>query len=47
MLLHKVLDDGFLVFDGHIVPIQLVIHGYAGVARYVKSFDHMYTLLAL
>ena len=37
---YKVLDDGFLVFDGYIVPVDLVIDGNAGVARYAEGFCH-------
>ena len=37
---HKVPDDGFLVFNGHIVPVQLLVHGDAAVAGNVKGFGH-------
>ena len=30
-LFDKVLDDGLLVFDGHIIPIQLIVHRNAGI----------------
>jgi len=44
-LLHEVRDDGFLVFDGGVVPVQLLVHGDAAVAGDVKAFDHGVTLL--
>ena len=37
--LHKVRDDGLLVFNGHIVPVKLLIHRDTAVAGNVKSFD--------
>ena len=40
-LFHKVLNDGFLVFDGGVVPIQLLVHGNATVAGDVEVFDHV------
>ena len=39
-LLHKVLDDGLLVFDGHIVPVQFIVYGDTGVPRNIKGLDH-------
>ena len=39
-VLDEVLDDGLLVFDGHVVPVQLVIHGDAAVARNGKGLGH-------
>ena len=35
---HKILDDGFLVLNGHVVPVQLVIHRNTAVARDIKAF---------
>ena len=32
------LDDGFLVLDGYVVPVQLVVYGDSGVAGDVKGF---------
>ena len=37
----EILDDGLLVLDGHIVPVQLLIHGDAAVAGDVKGLDHV------
>lgn len=37
---YKVLDDGFLVLDGYIVPVNLVIDGDTGVACYAEGFCH-------
>ena len=37
---YKVLDDGFLVLDGYIVPVDLVIDGDTGVACYAEGFCH-------
>ena len=39
-LLHKVADDGLLVFDGDVIPVQLIVHGNAGVTGDVEGFDH-------
>ena len=39
-LLHKVLDNGFLVFDGDVIPVQFIIHRDAAIARNVKAFGH-------
>ena len=39
-LLHKVADDGLLVFDGDVIPVQLIVHGNAGVTCDVEGFDH-------
>ena len=35
-----ICDYCFLVFDGYVVPIQLVIYGYAAVAGYVEAVFH-------
>ena len=35
-----ILDDGFLVLDGNIFLILLIIHGNTDVTRYVKGFCH-------
>ncbi len=32
-------DDGLLVLDGDVVPVQLVVHRDPGVARNVKAFE--------
>ena len=32
LVLDEVGDDGLLVLNGHIVPVQLVVHGDAAVA---------------
>ena len=37
----KILDDGLLVFDGHIVPVQLVVHRNSAIAGDVKSLGHV------
>ena len=42
---YKVLDDGFLVLDGDVVTVELVIDGNTGVARYVEGFGHGYSPL--
>ncbi len=34
----KVLNNGLLVFNGSVVPVQLLIHGDAAVARNIKPF---------
>ena len=39
-LLHKILDNGFLVFDGDVIPVQFIIHRDAAIARNVKAFGH-------
>jgi len=39
-LLHKVLDDGLLVFDGDVFLIQLIVHRDAGVPGNIKGFNH-------
>ena len=39
-LINIILNNGFLVFNGHIVPIQFIIHGDSAVAGYVKMFNH-------
>ena len=41
-LLHKILDDGFLVFDGDVIPVQFIVHRDTAVARNVKAFGHRY-----
>ena len=41
LLLYEVLDDGFLVLDGHVVPVQLLVHGDAGVAGDIKGLGHV------
>ena len=38
---HIFLNDGFLVFDGYILPVQLIIHGDPGVSGDVKGFDQV------
>ena len=35
---HVFFDDGFLVLDGYVVTVQLVIHGDSGIAGNVKGF---------
>ena len=40
ILMHIVFNDGLLVLDGYILLVQLVIHGNAGVTRYVKGLGH-------
>ena len=40
MGLYIVGEDGFLVLDGNILLIQLVVHGDAAVARDVEGFGH-------
>ena len=37
---HKVPDDGLLVFNGNVIPVQLLIYGDAAVAGNVKGFSH-------
>ena len=39
-LLHKVADDGLLVFDGDVIPVQLIVHGDARITGDVEGFDH-------
>ena len=39
-LLDEILNDGLLVFNGSVVPVQLLVHGDAAVAGDVKAFDH-------
>ena len=39
-LAHEVRDDGLLVFDGRVVPVQLLVHRDAAVACNVVAFDH-------
>ena len=39
-LTDEVRDDGFLVFDGGVVPVQFLVHRDAAVARNVIAFDH-------
>ena len=39
-LLHKVLDDGLLVFNGDVFLIQLIVHRDAGVSRDIKGLNH-------
>ena len=41
-LFDKVLNDRLLVFDGHVVPIQIVIDRNSAVTRNVKFFDHVW-----
>ena len=36
----KVRDDGFLIFDGGVVPVQLLVHGDAAVAGNIEFFNH-------
>ena len=39
-LLYEVRDDGLLVFDGGVVPIQLLIYRDAAVSGNIKAFNH-------
>ena len=39
-LLHKVLNNGLLVFNRDIFLIQLIVHRDAGVSRNIKGLDH-------
>ena len=38
--LDEVGDDGLLIFNGHIVPIQLLVHRDSAVAGDFKGFGH-------
>lgn len=38
-LLYEILNDGFLVLDGYIVPVELIIDGNTPVACNAKSFQ--------
>ena len=42
---HKVPDDGLLVFNGNVIPVQLLIYRDAAVAGNVKGFGHVYSPL--
>ena len=42
---HKVPDDGFLIFNGHIVPVQLLVHRDPAVSGNVIGFGHGYSPL--
>ena len=39
--LDEVREDGLLVFDGGVVPVQLLVHGDAAVTGDVKFFNHL------
>ena len=41
LLLYEVLDDGLLVLDGHVVPVQLVVHGDSGVAGDIEGLGQL------
>ena len=42
---HKIPDDGLLVFNGNVIPVQFLVYGDAAVAGNVKGFGHGYSPL--